>query len=62
MATHDIHLELASNLSTEALIAFINCFLAHLGPRVKIYSHCGTNCIGSKGVLDDVRKSFFKTF
>lgn len=56
LATHAVHLELVSSLSTEAFLAALKRFLARRGPCVKIYSDCGTNFVGAKGVLDEVKK------
>ncbi|CAH0564505.1 unnamed protein product [Brassicogethes aeneus] len=56
-ATKAIHLELASDLSSEAFLAALRRFIARRGRCSQIFSDCGTNFVGAnKQIL-----SYFKT-
>lgn len=46
-ATRAVHLELASDLSTEAFLAALRRFISRRGRCSKIFSDCGTNFIGA---------------
>lgn len=50
-ATKAIHLELASDLSTEAFLAALRRFIARRGRCVRIFSDCGTNFVGANKIL-----------
>lgn len=45
--TKAVHLELASDLSTEAFLAAFRRFISRRGQCVRIHSDCGTNFIGA---------------
>lgn len=47
MAVNAIHLEIVSDLSTEAFIAALNRFVSRRGIPSDIYSDCGTNFVGA---------------
>ena len=46
-ATRAIHLEFASDLSSQAFIATLMRFISRRGKCVKIMSDCGTNFVGA---------------
>lgn len=61
MATRAVHLECASDLSTDTFIATFKRFLARRGPCAVLYSDRGTNFVGAAKVLADfVESSPFK--
>lgn len=49
--TKAIHLELASDLSTDAFLAALRRFIARRGRCVRIHSDCGTNFVGANKYL-----------
>ncbi|XP_072395362.1 uncharacterized protein [Diabrotica undecimpunctata] len=54
MVTKAIHIELVSNLSTEAFIASLKRFISRRGNPQIIYSDNGTNFIGARNQLRDL--------
>lgn len=50
-STKAIHLELASDLSSDAFLAAFRRFLSRRGRCLKIYSDCGTNFVGANKQL-----------
>ncbi|XP_026480148.1 uncharacterized protein LOC113386588 [Ctenocephalides felis] len=54
LATKAIHLELASDLTSDTFLDCLKRFLARRGPIKCIYSDCGTNFIGAKNTLDSL--------
>jgi hypothetical protein len=54
-ATKAIHLELVSNLTSEAFIAAMKCFIARRGLIDHLYNNNGSNCVAANGEL----KAFF---
>ncbi|XP_015373324.1 PREDICTED: uncharacterized protein LOC107168431 [Diuraphis noxia] len=54
MTVKAVHLELVSNLSTEAFLAAFNRFVARRGLPVSVYSDCGTNFVGASKKLFDL--------
>jgi len=46
-----VHLEVVSDLSTDAFVAALNRFVARRGLPVDIYSDCGTNFVGAAAQL-----------
>lgn len=54
LVTKAIHLELSSDLSTEAFMNSLRRFLARRGPVNVIYADRGTNFIGAKSYLDNI--------
>jgi hypothetical protein len=57
MATKAIHLELVSNLTSEAFIAALKRFIARRGLTDHLYSDNDSNFVGANRVL----KAFFKS-
>ncbi|XP_055686030.1 uncharacterized protein LOC129791706 [Lutzomyia longipalpis] len=57
--TKAIHLELVSELTTQAFLAALDRFTARRGKPTKISSDNGTNFVGAKNALDkEVKKAF----
>jgi len=56
-ATKAIHLELVSNLTSDAFIAALKCFIARRGLIDHLYSDNGSNFVGANREL----KAFFKS-
>lgn len=52
-ATKAVHIELASELTTEAFLAALRRFIARRGSINEIHSDCGTNFVGAKRKLAD---------
>jgi len=50
-STKAVHLELVSDLSTEAFIAALDRFVSRRGCPTHVYSDCGTNFVGAAKVL-----------
>lgn len=51
LTTRAIHLELVTNLSTEAFMASLDWFISRRGKCSDIYSDNGTNLVGAQKVL-----------
>ncbi|CAI6354007.1 unnamed protein product [Macrosiphum euphorbiae] len=49
-----VHLEVVSDLSTDAFIAALNRFVSRRGLPVNIYSDCGTNFVGAAAQLKEL--------
>ncbi|XP_044313395.1 uncharacterized protein LOC123037341 [Drosophila rhopaloa] len=56
MVTSAIHLELATDLTTETFLAALRRFISVRGKCSKIYSDNGTNFIGAKRSLDEMQE------
>jgi len=54
LSTKAIHLELVSELSTEAYIASLRCFIARRGLCNNIYSDNGSNFVGAEKELKKI--------
>ncbi|XP_044740017.1 uncharacterized protein LOC123301344 [Chrysoperla carnea] len=54
LTTRAVHLELASDLSTDVFLAAFKRFLSRRGPCSTIYSDSGTNFIGAKRYLNEL--------
>jgi len=54
MSVKTVHLELVSNLSTDAFLAAFNRFVARQGIPSAVYSDCGTNFVGTSKKLFDL--------
>lgn len=55
-ATKCVHLELASDLSTDAFLAALRRFISRRGRCAKIFSDCGTNFVGAHRQLAECMK------
>ncbi|XP_033250921.1 uncharacterized protein LOC117189948 [Drosophila miranda] len=55
LVTSAIHLELATDLTTETFLAALRRFISLRGKCAKIYSDNGTNFIGAKRSLDEMQ-------
>ncbi|XP_015120964.1 uncharacterized protein LOC107043826 [Diachasma alloeum] len=53
-ATKAVHLELVSDLTTEAYLAALNRFTAHRGVCSQLYSDNGTNFVGTSRALSEI--------
>lgn len=56
LTTKAIHIELASDLSTDSFLAAFKRFISRRGPVSFIYSDNGTNFVGAKAQLDEMYK------
>jgi hypothetical protein len=54
MATKAIHLELVSNLTSEAFTAALKHFIARRGLVDHLYSNNGSNFVGAKYITEGV--------
>ena len=54
LVTKAVHLEIVSDLTTEAFLACFRCFLSRRGLPTDIYSDNGSNFIGAKHDLSDL--------
>lgn len=54
--TRAVHLEVVSDLSTDAFIAALKRFISRRGKCSEIFSDCGTNFIGAKRKLAEFEK------
>ncbi|XP_062558008.1 uncharacterized protein LOC134222880 [Armigeres subalbatus] len=58
MSTRAIHVEVVSNLTTEAFLAALKRFIGRRGLVIKIYSDNATNFVGSQTELEQLAKLF----
>ncbi|XP_025202896.1 uncharacterized protein LOC112599977 [Melanaphis sacchari] len=56
MATKALHLELASDLSTETFLMAFSRFISRRGPIQQMHSDCGTNFVGASKLFETVNK------
>ncbi|KAA5551088.1 transposase family protein, partial [Pseudomonas aeruginosa] len=56
LTTKAIHIELASDLSTDSFLAAFKRFISRRGPVSFMYSDNGTNFVGAKAQLDEMYK------
>lgn len=61
MATKALHLEVVSDLSTDAFIASLTRFINRRGLCSEVFSDCGTNFVGAKRYLTGVFKYFYSS-
>uniref|UniRef100_A0A6M2DPC6 Putative bel12 ag transposon polyprotein n=1 Tax=Xenopsylla cheopis TaxID=163159 RepID=A0A6M2DPC6_XENCH len=54
LATKAVHLELASDLTSDTFLDCLKRFLARRGPIECIYSDCGTNFVGARNTLNSL--------
>lgn len=59
LATKAVHLELATNLTTEAFLKYLQRLLAQRGVCKDIYSDNGTNFVGTRNEMEKI-KAFLK--
>ncbi|XP_075213757.1 uncharacterized protein LOC142319964 [Lycorma delicatula] len=59
LATHAIHIELVSNLTSQAFLAALRRFTARRGHVANLYSDNGTNFVGANNELNSLRKLNF---
>ncbi|XP_075210260.1 uncharacterized protein LOC142317590 [Lycorma delicatula] len=58
LSTHDIHIELVINLTSQAFLAALRRFTARRGHFANLYSDNGTNFVGANNELNSLRKLF----
>lgn len=56
LVTKAVHIELVSDLTSNAFLAAFNRFISRRGPVSCLYSDNGTNFVGAKALLDDLYK------
>ncbi|GFQ86948.1 hypothetical protein TNCT_333541 [Trichonephila clavata] len=56
LATKAVHIEAVGDLTTDSFIAALRRFSARRGAPRHIYSDNGTNFVGARRKLDDIRK------
>lgn len=56
MATRAVHLELVSDLSATLFLVALNRFVSRRGRCTDLYSDCGTNFVGAKNYMEDVKR------
>lgn len=56
LATKAVHLELASELSTDCFLAAFKRFLSRRGNCATLFSDCGTNFVGAQSKLNEIYK------
>ncbi|GFW90892.1 integrase catalytic domain-containing protein [Trichonephila clavipes] len=56
LATKAVHIEALGDLTTDSFIAALRRFSAHRGAPRHIYSDNGTNFVGARRKLDEIRK------
>ncbi|GFV67164.1 hypothetical protein TNCV_3669191 [Trichonephila clavipes] len=56
LETKDVHIEAVGDLTTESLIAALRRFSTRLGAPRHIYCDNGTNFVGARRKLDEIRK------
>lgn len=61
-ATKALHLELVSNLTTDAFLAAFRRFVARRGRCAHLHSDCGTNFVGSCKELRSLHETVLKQF
>lgn len=54
MVTKAVHIEVVTDLSTEAFLAALTRFVSRRGLCTDLYSDCGTNFVGAKNALQKV--------
>ncbi|XP_054260028.1 uncharacterized protein LOC128984712 [Macrosteles quadrilineatus] len=54
LVTKAVHIEVATDLSTEAFIAALTRFVSRRGFCADIYSDCGTNFVGAKNAMQQL--------
>ncbi|OXA46198.1 Gag-Pol polyprotein [Folsomia candida] len=54
--TRALHLEVVSDLTTEAFLAALKRFIARRGRPTDVYSDCGTNFVGAMNEMKDVMR------
>ena len=60
LATKAVHIELVSDLSTDAFISALRRFIARRGKCTNLYSDNGTNFVGANRELTKLEKQYFK--
>jgi len=56
LVTSAIHLELATDLSTDTFLACLRCFMSLRGKCSQIFNDNGTNFVGDKRALDEMQQ------
>ncbi|XP_071056032.1 uncharacterized protein [Onthophagus taurus] len=62
MSTKAVHLELVTDLTTDAFIAALRRFLSRRGNCINLYSDQGTNFIGANNKLKEIAEATGSTF
>ena len=60
LCSRAVHLEMLDDLSTDALINGLRCFIALRGTVLKIYCDCGTNFVGANNELNKAMQEMDK--
>jgi hypothetical protein len=61
LTTKAIHIEVASDLSTDCFLSAFKRFLARRGPVSHVYSDCGRNYVGAKRCLSELDHVLFSS-
>lgn len=62
MVTKAVHLEVVTDLTTDAFIAALTRFVSRRGLCVQLFSDCGTNYVGADNVLQKIiKETLFST-
>lgn len=60
LATKAVHIEVVTDLTTEAFVAALTRFVSRRGLCANLYSDCGTNFVGARNSLNSLTESLKK--